>query len=1295
MIDFISKRFNPAIEAYADFVVRRRWLVLFGSILLFAAGASGARLLQTQTTFRVWHADDDPAVVQYDQMLATFGSDDTALVAFKDPAGVLRNDALMAIDRMTQRFWRIENVKRVDSLTNFNLVKTTVLDQESPAIAISPEYLFAPGESGAIAVFDHAGTRVRTLAGHEGTVEHLVLSPDGKRLVSGAIDRTVIVWDPTIETPGQILRGLPEGASSLVMDERGIYAGSLDTVVAWSPSGARLWTAGGLDGFVTSVIPSTDGTKLYAGSKAVRVLDAATGNVTATWDGPGAVITEMLISADGRTLYTASEDARVLAFDTAEGKAIELVPDADAPVLALALSPDGKTLHAGTQDGRVLAIEIDGARAQGAARAIAVHKDAILDLTAGRDGKVFSGSADRNAAVLGGAGAPVMLAAHRGAVRRVLLSPDESALYTLGDDGAIYVWSLAQDPPKLAGRASRVRIAQAPEAALAVNGEPAAAIEVFNQFRHPIELRIGGESRGIVGAGEMQRVERLPIGGAGDCTSDGECGTGQECDMEELVCASPAIVEAWLPDTQVKIYSGKVYLRRDDVRTVRLPAEDAFAVQEVALSPLPPESRAGAFLAAFPGAKPALAKVLSTEELADPNTFLSPEIASKILDSGVEIPADGRRLLGEISEKRLTANRLPMQPHRLRDVRRLLLRPPGPAAEGFVVNRAADTTLVFVSLHQPDHETALLRMVELEKEMRAFLDQEQPVTGYDYHLSGEIIMDTTFKQYAESDMQKLGPIFAGVCALLLALVFRRPAGVLLPLGAILMAIAFTMGVSGYLGASINNMTGAVPQVVMACCLGDAVHLLTGWLGGVRDGLSAPDATRRSVRENFWACTITMETTVVGFIAMYPSNIQPISTFGWMAAIGAFAAFVFTFTAMPAVLAMLPTKRKATDAIGGESATERVLARWGEVVVRRPRMVVLATLVLTMIGAYGVAGVEFDTNPITSFKEGTPFREGSNFIDQNIAGPVGVEVVLDTGEPRGLRQTKYLEAIAKVQAHLEQQQEVTKVVGLPDIHRSIHRAFNGDDAAAYRLPRTDGEASAFYDAYTLSLPAGMDINNRVSEDEARTRLTVRMRSISSAKATAWQEEMLAWIQTNTPELKPTITGKFLVYAGMTNELTRSFLWNVGSAVVMITLSMMLVLGSLRLGFISMFPNTIPGIWAIGVISLLGVPLDVSIIVSLCVAMGVVVDDTIHFLVKFKAARKVMNVDEALVDTFRHAGLPLSFTTVVLCAGFAIFTASDYQVTSNFGLTTTITFLAGVLLDFTLTPALMKLLDRDKT
>ena len=1276
-----SSNYRSWLASFADLVVRRRVPVLILLVLLVAIAGGGASMLKTQTTYRVWSPPGSPEIVDYDRMTELFGSNDSALVAFKDPKGLLRNEALKRIAYHTEIFAQIGGVKRIDSLSNFGLIKTSRKEHESGAAAVGPGLLFYAGEQNDIIRVELATGARTSISGPEGLVEHLALS--GDQLIAAGLDRIVRVFDAKTGEQKHQLQGAPERISALALSPDGarVYAGSQRTVLGWDlKTGARLFRSEAHEGFVTVIAVSQDGAQIYAGAERLLALDA-TGKTSATLATAQGHLTDIALNKNA--LYLTSEDGALRRVDLKTQKSEVLIPASKVPALAVAVH--GDKVYAGFENGEVRTV----------GKAQKTHKVAVVDLLALADGSLWSSAVDGSVSVMRPGQAPQALGGHRTYARRLIARANGEAVFSLGDDGAVYE-RRASDGAIL-DRFDR-KPSQSVEITATSEGEPIGQISFKNLLSHPVLVQISGRDFGKVDPGAEKTLSKIPVSPSKACDSGDDCAKGQECDYTKLepLCVDVVRVSARLPASGKEIWSKRTLLEGARLTSVRIPEEDAFGVHKVALPPLPEETHLGALLERFPAAKPVAQKQLSAEALQDAYTFVSPSRAGAMLEAlPKSAPAELRELLGPVSERELHPNRLPLTPERIRDARRVMFRPPNPAAQGFVINEAADTTMLHLSLQELPHETALQRMVEIHDAVEAHLQEAKKKDGYNYQLSGEVIMDTNLKKYTERDQQRLGPVFGLLLIVVLALMFRRVSGVLLPMSAVGLAVAFTMGIVGYVGGVINNLTGVVPQVVLAICLGDSVHMFERFVTNLRSGMSAKEASKESVRFNFTPCLMATVTTFFGMMSLLPNRLPPIQDFGWMVGIGVAAAFIFSVTLLPALMSFVPVKAKAHAQENAEPGLgERLLVSMGQRVVSNPwKTVMFSTLGVASL-CFGLNFAEFDTNPIKQFKPGTPFRDASEFIEDNITGPIGIEVVVDSGQPQGLRTRKYLEQVAKVQAHLQKDSEITKVVSLADIHRGIRRAFNGDLDSEYKLPQDDARTGAYYDAYAFSLPAGLELNNRVSDDQRATRISARVKNHSSGWAIDWQNNLLDWMKKNTPELKPTITGKFMIFSHVNISMTRSFFVSVSLAIAMITIAMTLALRSLRLGLISMIPNAIPGAMAIGVLGYMGRSLDMSIVVSLCVALGVVVDDTIHFLLKYKKYRDQMPPSEALIETYKSTGVALLITTIVLCIAFAIFMWTDYAITSNFGMTTCMVLAFGLLLDFTMTPALCLLSDPDR-
>ena len=1287
-----------AIAAYAEAAVRLKWVVFAAVALAIAASAAGLAKFEFKSTYRIWFAEDSPTIKAFDDMIDKFGSDGVALVVFRDAEeGVLNNRALGAIQRLTDKFWKVEGVKRVDSLANFATVRASRLFHESGAFAATDTWLAAAGDKNEVFVWDASTFERRTLSGHAGMVEHLSVGQGGSLLYSAGVDRSVRIWSMPEGTEKAVLRGAPDQISTLVAtaDDSVVLAGSFRSVTAWDAQAKLLWQREFGADYISQIV--SDGPRVYAASRDIFVLDAKTGAETKKLSGHKGFVTQLRLSRDGKTLLSAGDDGRVLLWALDTGKSTELSYVEGTSVLSVAWSISGDAVIAGLSDGTVRSLPLDGA----APIVSHVHDDWVTDLVVAAHDRVFASSRDRKVSmhVPGQGPTIVLLEAHRAAARRVLLA-GENRLYSLGDEGDVYVWDTRTQ--SIVARLNRSRVDPVGKS-VPFEGEPLGIVDVANGFRYPIEVRINGQVRGTVDGGKTIRIDKLPVHDAKPCDDDASCGAGQYCDYEadEPVCAGSTVVEAFVPGTDVRVWAGESFLAPASPVVVRVPPDEPFSVTAVAKAPLDPRTRVGALREAFGSEKldAALEQVLG-DAASNANTFISPPEADAVASAlgADESVAAAVKVLTTQAQVKLSPLHLPVQPHRLREARYHLMRPPTPGAKGFVLNDALDATMISVAVHQDDESKALERVFTVRDGVRAAVDAEVKLTGYAFELTGDVIQDTYTIEYAQRDLGKVLPLFMLVMIIMLIGVYRRLSGVFLPLGLVALSVVFAMGISAHLGASLNNMTVGVPQIVVAACIGDAVHIFNGYVDRMRSGISKHDAVIGTITANWAPCLWTTVSTAIGFFSLSWSGIGPVGTFGWMAGIGVIAAFIMSFTLMPGVMAVLPAIKPRAKGENDKSSgfDEWVDARMKAIanyVNTSTGSIIFMGMVFMVVSLSGLRYLSFDSNAIKFFAADSPFRRACNFIEDHISGPNALQLVLDTGEKGGVRKVEHMARVAKIRDHVWANEAVVGVQTLSDTMKSMNRVMNRDVDENYRVPLTDSQLSSYYNAYTFSLRAGMDITDRVNADESATRLTIRLKNRSSGWMLEWGDELLAWAKAELPGSDLRITGKTWLFSNMLSEISKGFFENVGSAVLLICFVMIFLTRSLALWLVSSFANIMPLAMTIGLISLTGESLDLSILASCCVAMGIIVDDSIHFMTKYKRLRaKGQTHEEATEGSIMEAGKAMVFTTFILVAGLSMFMLTDFALNRNFGMTVAMMLTIGMVFDLTMLPALTKVFYR---
>ncbi len=1284
---------DRAIHRYAELTIRHRWLLIGLAALSVAVAGFGLTRIEFQTHFRIWFQEGRPTLVSYDSMVDRFGSDDQAVIAVASKDGdLMRNGPLGAIRRMTDALWKVEGVKRVDSLANFATIRQSQLSHESPALAVTRRHVAAAGDKHEVLVWSLSDYAPTVLKGHAGLVEQLAASADERWLFSAGLDRTVRIHDlERLETVG-VVRGFVESISALTpsRDGRRLYVGSYRRTYVVDLERRRIdqsWEDH--DDYVVRIIEGEDGA-LYTFSREVHVLDPSSGALRARWPGTAAFVSGVATSSSA--IFVSSEDGRITRYERGSGAARTLSAVGGPAALSLALSPSLGVLVAGLTDGSVRAFPLRGPGAPIVSR---IHDDWVVDLVVDAGGTVYAASRDRNVSRhIPGEGPRVLsLAAHRAAVRRVALVPD-GRLVTLGDDGDVYVWGGAE--LDMQARLRRIAPPELDPAVVHV-GPKVGVLNLMNGFRYPIEVRVAGQS-GVARGGRGVRLSGLPVPDLRPC-GDGSCPEGQYCDWEqdEPVCVGRTRVDAYRPGTDVRIWSGEAFLSADHAVTLRVPSDEPFSVTEAALTPFAEDTRVGALRARHP--EPVVGRVFEAvlgEDAARPDTFVSPDVATALAERGqaeADFPPELRQHLTTLAQGRLEPMRLPLQPWRIREATYHLMRPPHPSALGNVLNADHDATMLVVSLHSVPAGSDRGRALRVRRAVEAITAAEAS-PDMRFEVVGGTIMDTWLEQYAERDLEELGPIFLFVVTALLGVAYRRISGVLVPLGLVGLAIAAAVGSAGWLGTSFNNMTVSVPHVILASCIGDAVHIFSAWSDHVREGRTPREATIEAITHNFMPCLWTSASTAVGFFSLCTSDIAPVRTFGWMAGLGVLVAFTMSVAILPAVTSALPAPRKKVDA-GGKAPSnlddwmDARLIAVAEWVGRSTGAIVFLFLFFFGFAVYGLTKVTIDTNELKFFAADAPFRQAAEFLEDEISGSYSMQIVARLGDKGALRRTAQVEELVALQEHIEQTPEVRSVMSIADTLRTMNRVMTNDLLEDYRVPEADAIVSSYYDAYTFSLPAGLDLTNRVSASEDATLIDVRLVNNPASWFLDWGAALERWADEHLELVKIEITGQSWLYSSLARDVSAGFLSNVGSAVLLISLMLLFLARGLRVGIPAVLANIVPVATTVGVLGLAGQALDMAILVSCCVALGVVVDDTTHFVSKYRASRaKGKTLDEAITQTIRVSGKAMVFTTFILVAGFLTLSWTDFAVNRNFGLVVAAMLTFGLIFDLTVLPALIK-------
>ena len=618
----------------------------------------------------------------------------------------------------------------------------------------------------------------------------------------------------------------------------------------------------------------------------------------------------------------------------------------------------------------------------------------------------------------------------------------------------------------------------------------------------------------------------------------------------------------------------------------------------------------------------------------------------------------------------------------LKNIRTIALSEP--ALVNRVISSAGHVTELAVTILLPGKSiTEVAEVADFARELVDGFRREHP--NISIYLTGMVMFDDAYGQVSQDDLSTLVPAMFLMLVFITALSLSSITGTLATLLIIAMSTVTAMGLAGWLGISLNPASVMAPTIILTVAVADSIHILVTMLKHMQMGKSKRQALVESLRLNLQAMVITSVTTAIGFLAMNFSDAPPFRDLGNIVAMGVIAALGYSLLLLPSMMLILPVRLSGRVEVGGLPCD-----RLADFVIRRRRVVFWSTLAIAILLAGGTLRIELGDDWITYFDERYDIRIATDFASENLVGFDRIEYSLESGTSGGIHDPAYLAKVEEFANWSRQQPWVVHVITIVDTIKRLNRSMHGGGEAYYRIPERRELAAQYLLLYELSLPFGLDLNNRVNLDKSASRVTVLLKNSPTKALRELEEKARDWLRGNAPKSMFTYgSGLSMVWAHISGRNIRSMLGATFGALVLISGILILALRSSKIGLISLVPNLAPAFMAFGVWGLIvgQVGLALSVIGSL--TLGIIVDDTVHFLSKYLRARREegLSPDGAVRYAFGTVGSALWVTSVALVAGFLMLTLSGYRMTSDLGLMAAITITLALALDFLLLPTLL--------
>ena len=560
----------------------------------------------------------------------------------------------------------------------------------------------------------------------------------------------------------------------------------------------------------------------------------------------------------------------------------------------------------------------------------------------------------------------------------------------------------------------------------------------------------------------------------------------------------------------------------------------------------------------------------------------------------------------------------------------------------------------------------------------------EPFAQHVFHVGGAPVIDSAMDRLTISEAR----LFSGFAILLnffiCLFLFRRWSGVVITMLTVALTLIWTLGLIGIGGQSLGVVHVMLPMMLLVVGVSDSVHILSEYQREYIQRGDRREAIFATMGEVTLPCLLTSLTTAAGMSSLALAPIPPIRTMGIYAAIGVLLAFLISIVLVPIMLSYVglePKHQKPSDQFA------KSLARVGSFSTRHAPRVLGLTALLIGLSLWGASRIRVESNFLETFRKSSDVRRAAHRIDATLGGTSTFQVLIDSGTDGGVKEPLFLTRLENFQTYIDSMDGVIKTLSIVGLVKELNEILQEGGKEHYRLPPSRNMVAQQLLLYENADPDGLF--ELITDDYRIARITVRTERLGTGRGarmmTQAEEKFNALF---APNSTLSFTGGFELFVRMTENLSRSQIRSYGAAFILVFLMMVMVLKNFWLGFLSMLPNIFPVLSALGLMGALDIQLDFITLLIACIAIGIAVDDTIHFLVRVKKEfQKTGSYEEASQKTLQSAGRAMLFTTLILCGGFLIFLPSEMLSIALFGGLVAFTVVMALLSDFIIMPALL--------
>ena len=608
---------------------------------------------------------------------------------------------------------------------------------------------------------------------------------------------------------------------------------------------------------------------------------------------------------------------------------------------------------------------------------------------------------------------------------------------------------------------------------------------------------------------------------------------------------------------------------------------------------------------------------------------------------------------------------------------------------------AEEKPVEFKSTDQADY-------IKLFDEIKKIINKPEYASHMEYYVDG----NTAAAEHDLKMLEEMGNLYIAAFAiimLLLFFLFRSASAVVWSMLIVILSTVFTLGTSGLLGITVNGFLILTILLILTIGIADSVHMLTSYTGMRKMDVDHQSALRRTYKFTGVALLLTGLTNMAGTMALNITPVVPIQSFAIMSTLGILFALLLTIYFLPLLIDLWPTvskkagvtkpqKKPLFDALPPLRA---LLSRVVPMVEKRPFAFIAPFMALLVVCIYGATQVKIDSQILDQYPKDSTFAQSVKVADEKMMGAYSMVLYLDFKEEFALQDPKVLNALDELQRKFETKypKYVVKTSSIADVVKDANRKLNGNAQDYYRIPETREMLSQTLFLFNSANPS--ERQRLIDDSYRKANVKISLHSYGSyeyyevfKQMRGDIDETMVKLKTDYPKTEISITGVFALAMQAAQYLTSNQAVTFGIAIVAVSVILLLVFGSVRVGLIALLPNLIPALLTLGLLGIAGVPLDFYTMMLAPIIIGISIDDTVHFMSQYqRQLQEHGDVSAALRSTMLESGPGVVFTSLILGLGFGIMAIASATGTSNMGKFGALAIFMGLLNDLFLLPAMI--------